>query len=300
MKNKAIDIILAEIGYGARNWGSELAPQCLVDKGVVDQLIKEGFDVNKIKKVTATFPSKNGADETKKYDTLVLDFLTNLYDEVYASVSNGKIPFTIGGDHTVVASTFSAVSHYNKCNKKKTGLVYIDTHPDINIPGDNPSGAIHGMTISMLLGIMGEGDFTKQKFKSLDPENLFYIATRDIDDTEIPRINDLKISNTTVADILEGNLEEIVDRIITYFDENNLSMYISFDADVMDSSIAPGVNYNPKETKGLTFDLAHVILKRLFSYKDICGFDIVENNPLKDIHDKTANLSLKILRNLLV
>ena len=67
-------------------------------------------------------------------------------DTVAAVTKEGKIPLTLGGDHSLSIGTVHghAMAEPNMC------LVWVDAHSDINTPLASPSGNIHGMVLSFL------------------------------------------------------------------------------------------------------------------------------------------------------
>jgi arginase family enzyme len=73
-------------------------------------------------------------------------------------------------------------------------------------------------------------------------------------------------------------------------------VYISFDMDALDPSVAPGVSHH--EPGGFRM---RQVLKVLQSLEvDIVGADIVEYNPKQDINNMTAYVAAKLFKELLV
>ncbi len=77
------------------------------------------------------------------------------------------------------------------------------------------------------------------------------------------------------------------------------NVYVTIDVDGLDPAFAPGVSHH--EPGGLTtrdvLGLIHQLARR--EHVRIVGADIVEINPERDIHDMTAMLGAKLLRELL-
>ena len=146
------------------------------------------------------------------------------------------------------------------------------------------------MTISQLMGNT-EGFETTY----LKPENIFYIGLRDVDPPEAKRLKELKIKTYLAGN---KNLDRVVKAIVRDLEKKKKRFYVSFDLDVLDSSFAPGVNYNPKESKGLSPRQCKQLLKSLLDSNNICGFGVVEYNPLKDINKKTRKVLFDILASL--
>ena len=71
-------------------------------------------------------------------------------------------------------------------------------------------------------------------------------------------------------------------------------IHISFDLDVIDPKIAPGVSVKAKDgiNKKEAFEIIDEIIKRKELLK---SFDLVEYNPSLDIDNKTKDIALHVL-----
>jgi arginase len=72
-------------------------------------------------------------------------------------------------------------------------------------------------------------------------------------------------------------------------------VYITFDMDVLDPAFAPGVSH--REPGGMSVREAITHLHAIAG--DVVGADIVEYNPVRDIHGMTATVAAKILKEIL-
>ena len=71
-------------------------------------------------------------------------------------------------------------------------------------------------------------------------------------------------------------------------------IHISYDLDVIDPDVAPGVSI--PEFDGINEEEAMKINEYLINHmKDIVSFDLVEFNPLRDVDRKTEQIALNIL-----
>ena len=59
----------------------------------------------------------------------------------------GEFPIFLGGDHSIAMGTMGGVSE-----RADTGVIWIDAHADFNVPATSPSGNLHGMPLSHLVG----------------------------------------------------------------------------------------------------------------------------------------------------
>jgi len=97
------------------------------------------------------------------------------------SISEGYIPIILGGDHSASIGSIAGAAQ----KSGRMGLIWLDCHPDANLPETSPSGNIHGMTIAISLGfgypeLVNCAGFAPK----LTPENIFIIGAKDIDKPE--------------------------------------------------------------------------------------------------------------------
>ena len=97
----------------------------------------------------------------------------------------GDVPLVLGGDHSVAIGTVSGVAEHHKQRGERIGLIWVDAHADMNTPGTSPSGNIHGMPLSALLGmgspeLVDLGGFSPK----VDRSNVCLIGIRNLDDAE--------------------------------------------------------------------------------------------------------------------
>ena len=76
---------------------------------------------------------------------------------------------------------------------------------------------------------------------------------------------------------------------------NTLGVHISYDIDVIDPELAPGVSI--PEINGININEANEIMDILLTKKEnIKSMDIVEFNPTKDINNKTYDIALNLIK----
>ena len=85
-----------------------------------------------------------------------------------------------------------------------------------------------------------------------------------------------------------------MDEAIKIACNGTLGVHISYDLDVIDPEIAPGVSVPAKD--GINLDEAYLAVDTILKNKDkLKSLDLVEYNPLRDVNDKTKNIAKKIL-----
>lgn len=80
--------------------------------------------------------------------------------------------------------------------------------------------------------------------------------------------------------------------------KNSDGIHISYDIDVIDPKIAPGVSV--KATNGINLSEAKELLNEILKQKDkIKSIDLVEYNPDFDIDNKTYNIASSLLQQII-
>ena len=79
-----------------------------------------------------------------------------LADRVAGPVADGEMPLVLGGDHSIAIGTLGGLA---RALGGPGGVVWLDAHTDINTPSTSPSGNVHGMPLSVALGLTGDQRF---------------------------------------------------------------------------------------------------------------------------------------------
>ena len=179
-------------------------------------------------------------------------------------------------------------------------VIWIDAHADINTETSSYSGNAHGMPLAALMGLC------KSKINNTDvllnPLNVFWIGTRDIDEEEKKIIQLLGIENQfyTMEKINKLGMDSVMSQIRTILKNNNVkNLHLSFDIDVMDPSVVFATG-TPVEC-GLAERDCNLFIQS-FSNKDmpkIVSMDFVEYNPFLDVGNQNGEWCIKTLKKLL-
>jgi arginase len=219
----------------------------------------------------------------------VIATCTQIAEKGYDALRRNEIPLFIAGDHSSVMGTVSASSTFFD----ELGLIWIDAHPDINTDQTTATGNIHGMPVAALLG-KGDTRLTQifnDKIK-VRPEHVVMLGLRDIDPPEAETLKELNIKYYTYEEMKAKGIEQCLYESIDYL--SSLShVHISFDIDVMDPDLLPGVSV--PVPGGFYEAEAFLILDMLIRGLSISSYDIVEFNAEYDKNDRTARFAQKLV-----
>ena len=211
--------------------------------------------------------------------------------EAERAVLSGALALTIGGDHAVAAGSLAGAARAVRTmtgldgQPGRLGVIWIDTHADLNTPASSPSGHIHGLPLATSLGI-GPAELTSLAGgpAAVVAADVCLIGVRDLDPGEQRVIRDQGIWTRTMEEWDDTGIRDGVLAAIDYLRDRGVAgVHLSFDIDVIDpvdlpatGTICPG---------GLTSREAARVL-RLIRDADlpVVSADVVELDPTRD-HD---------------
>ncbi len=277
-----IDIIKVPLFYGCDRPGVEEGPQTLMDNGLMELFKEAGNEVADqgfVKVPQQAEQDKYCAHPHMKYLDSIIETNEDLARMVAASLKNGSLPFTVGGDHSLGLGTLAGTSNVNG---PEIGIIWIDAHADINTPETSPSGNIHGMPLG---ASMGEGfDSLKNIFfngQKVDPRNCFVIGARSIDDGEVEIIDRLGVNVWYMEEIREKGMGIIILELMDLLKARHIKdIHISYDIDSLDSRLVPGTG--TPVVDGMEYDESERLIKALIETQLVRSIDFVEFNPKRD------------------
>ena len=145
------------------------------------------------------------------------------------NINKNNFNLFLGGDHSISLATISGILGMN--NAKDYAIIWIDAHPDINIPKTSPSNNLHGMSVSGLLGRLNK---PYNMFSCLNKDQIMYIGIRAIDSGEKEYIIKNKIKMLDMETINNNDSNYTTKEINNFI--KNKKVHISFDVDAIDQS----------------------------------------------------------------
>ena len=280
-----IDIINANTDLGVAVDGACLGPDELTKH------LRPGKNIRGIYKIYANEENKEKEKENKKKNLEQINiFNEQVYKTVLNTIDNGYMPLTLGGDHSLVIG--SALASINR--NKSLGVIWIDAHGDYNTFDTTITGNIHGLPLAAIDGYekrfltdFHEGNYFK-------PENTVIVGGRDIDPLEVENLADAGVKVFSTEEIHERGMAAVMEDAIAIALNGTEGMHISYDLDVIDPKIAPGVSV--PAVNGINLDEAYEAVDSIIRHKNnLKSLDIVEFNPTRDIDNKTKIIAKTIM-----
>lgn len=279
---KDIDIIEACSDLGINVEGAALGPKVLEKYVSTNNIYK--IELENIKK-------EKDKENKKKNLKYINEFNEKLYDRVLETINQGRFPLTIGGDHSIaIASSLASIKKH-----KNLGIIWLDSHGDFNTFKTTITGNIHGLPLAAITGFEKQ-ELTKFHEGNFYPyKNTVIVGARDVDELEMVNIKEAGITVFTTEDIKKYGAKNIVEKAISITSDGTEGIHISYDIDLIDPEVAPGVSVPAKN--GINMNEVEEINKILIKNKELIkSMDLVEFNPLRDIDNKTEEIAKYILQ----
>jgi arginase len=296
LENKKIRIIGFPSDLGASRRGVDMGPSAIRIANVGPRLRQLGYDVDDVGNVTvAVRESVSQASDSKiKFLPEIVAASKELKSRVYESLIAGRVPLTLGGDHSLAMGSIAGVTKYYAEQKQKVGVIWLDAHGDINTPETSASGNIHGMPLAHVLG-NGNKELLAlgERIPMIDPSRAVLIGIRDLDPGERNAIRDLGVRAFTMRDIDELGMRNVIQEAIKIATNGTAGFHLSFDVDCMDPRDAPGVGTAVRG--GTTYREGHLAMEILHDSGQMLAMDITEVNPVLDTSNQTADLAAEMV-----
>ena len=287
---KKIVLIGAPTSAGAHAPGQERAPAALRAAGLVARLTEIGFEVTDAGDCPAQLHRPDDDSPRARNVGPVLAMLNALRPHVEQAVKSGALPLILGGDCTIALATIAAVRRYFP----HLSLVYCDRDADLQTPATTPSGCLHGMVISHIIGrgspelvrfwgeppLVREPDIALFGLERMDPPEASFLERSPIrryTSAEVSRLGPAVAADAALARIHTGGRQFV----------------LHFDVDVIAAGDFSATDL-PAEG-GLRLDEIRQALEVFVRQSNLAAFEITEFNPDRDPDGAAARVLLDLL-----
>ena len=237
--------------------------------------------------------TKKHGDPKKKFIREIARVCDKLYQTARESQEEGALPLILGGDHSLAAGSVAASAARARGQNQSIALLWIDAHGDMNTPASTPSGNVHGMPLAALLGpepaeLSSIGGFSP----TVLAEHTALVGVRNLDAREKELVRESGVHVYTMKDIDRLGVAAVMASALEAVGRGTSGLHVSFDLDVCDPSIAPGVGTLVKG--GLNYREAHLLMELIAETGRLTALDLVEVNPALDLRNTTAELGVEL------
>lgn len=240
--SRTVRILGVPMAYGASMAGVDMGPAALRVARLHERIVELGYEVQDSGDLRVERPkSRPKADVKLKYLSEISAACEQLAGEVHKALVSGELPITLGGDHSIAIGSIAGAALFCRERSESMGLIWFDAHADMNTPETTPSGNIHGMPLSALLGFGAPALTNVAGFApKLDPAYCAHVGARDIDRGERELIRKLGMRFFTMREIDERGMSACMDEAIAIASRASAGYAVTFDVDALDPGDAPG------------------------------------------------------------
>lgn len=265
--------------------GPQEAAQMILQDTFLDIVKELGYQTTCEDARQVFVPTPSDVKTTLHEPFTVAATCSEVQKQVAKAHANNNIPILTGGDHCLAIGSVSGAAQRfpDLC------VLWFGAHGDINTPETSPSGNMHGVPLSVLLGRSTPVGFEQFNFKCLSADRVGWIGLRDVDDAEWALMKELKMDDVAfgMQDLNNKGIRELTTRILKKINPNNdRPVHISFDIGGLDPMDAPSTGMTvPMGTRiHEAIEMIHIVRET----GCLVSLDVVEVNPQMDNHNAVA------------
>jgi arginase len=291
-----VSIIGVPTDVGAGTRGASMGPEALRVAGIARAIAQYGAEVRDCGNLSGPINPDLPAVDGFRHMPEVVAWNRSLHDAVYAELGEGRLPITLGGDHSVAIGSVSAVARHCRGTGRKLRVLWFDAHADLNTATMTPTGNIHGMPVACLCGhgpvaLTGIGGHTP----AVSPNEIRQIGIRSVDEGEKRFLAEIGVEVFDMRYIDEVGMRATMDQALAGVDSHT-HLHVSIDVDFLDPEIAPGVGTTVRG--GPTYREAQLCMEMVADTGRLRSLDICELNPARDRRNMTAELAVDLVESL--
>jgi len=289
-------LIGAPTDVGASDRGASMGPEALRVAGLVSALTGRGLDVRDCGNLSG--PPNPGRAAVGGYRHLaeVAAWNREVHGAVHRELASDRMPILLGGDHSLSIGSISAVARHCRDTRRPLRIIWLDAHTDFNTAELSPTGSLHGMPVSSLCGF-GPRELTELggATPAIKPQWVRQLGIRSVDAGERRFVHEQRLAVFDMRCIDEMGMRRAMELALGDLEENT-HLHVSFDVDVLDPEIAPGVGTTVPG--GMSYREAQLCMEMIADTGLVASLDIMELNPALDVRNKTAALAVDLVESL--
>ena len=299
MTPEVVQIVGVPLDLGAGRRGVDMGPSAVRIAGLSQRIERLGYQV--VDAGDLEIPIAEVSDmgmREQRYLQEIAETCDQLAEMVREGLAAGRLPLTIGGDHSLAIGSIAGVAMHLAPTEQSFGLLWIDAHGDMNTPDTTPSGNIHGMPVAVSLGL-GDPRLTRIGGLSpkVTPDRVALIGVRSLDEGERRLIQEIGVEVFSMRDVDVEGISAVMEQALKIVTDGTAGFHLSFDLDAIDPTFAPGVGTQVRG--GLDYREAHLALEMAADTELLIAADLVEVNPIFDNGNRTAELAVELVESLL-
>lgn len=195
--------------------------------------------------------------------------------------AQGTMPVLLGGDHYLTFPAFTGFAE--GAGHDSVGLVQLDAHTDTASESALFGEHFHGSSTHQI-GASRYGSLATTSqvgIRGYESPDFFEFA------------DETGLNLYTSVDVQRRGIREVVEEAVARAADGTDAVYVTFDIDSVDPSVAPGTG--TPEPGGLSADEALAVMEVLGEHDAVGAVDLMEVAPTYDTTENTARLAANLL-----
>ncbi len=292
---RTVTLIEGPTSAGAYAPGQEDGPRALLDAGLREALEAVGVTV-RIGGQASPFRWRPDPESPSAANAGAVIDRASQVASLVRSVPAGDTILVLGGDCTVGVGTVAGLLH----SSERLGLVYVDRHADLNVPGSTVDGALDWMGVAHMLDIDGAVEglaaLAGQR-PMLSAGQISFLGLGPHTDFEAAVIADRRLPVVDVRSAVSDPISGVRTALSPLAACDNLAVH--FDVDLVDFLDAPLAENTDRGTAP-SLRTCGEILSTLLRDKRVRALTVTEFNPHhgsqdRDTTQRLAQVLVKVL-----
>jgi len=284
-----VAVIGAQLDLGASRRGVDMGPSAIRYAGLAERIESLGISVDDLGNISVEIPEiASIADRHARYLPEILAACARLGAQVAGAASEGRVPLVLGGDHSIAMGTLAGLHSAHGPG----AVLWLDAHGDLNSPENSPSGNVHGMPLAAALGACGFELDGLSEAPWVEKGRVAVVGARQLDPGERELIESLGLCVLTMTEVDRRGIASVMHEALSVVQGSGF-VHVSFDVDVLDPEIAPGVGTPVRG--GLTYREAHLAMELVAESGMLSSMEVVEVNPMFDHGGVTVSLGVELI-----
>ena len=224
-------------------------------------------------------------------------------------IDEPKVPSDIGSAmalnrlvaNAVAAHTFTLVLAGNcittqgalaGLGSQRLGILWFDSHGDLNTPDTTTSGFLDGMALSVILGrCWNAASQTVNGWAPVDENRIVLVGARDLDPPEEAYLQASAITHVRADTVLTQGVRASLAPVLDALAERVSAFYVHLDLDVIDPDVARVNEYQAPD--GLHADTLLECLELITSRLPVSGAAVTAYDPSCDDGDRALRVACR-------
>jgi arginase len=278
MAVRRLGVIGVPTSAGAFAPGQERAPRALREAGLLDALRAADVAVQDYgdREIWRWRPDRENRRAQNAAE--VVEIVQDTARRVRDAIARDELTLVIGGDCTVGIGTVAG----HVATGERVGLVYFDSHADLNVPESVHEGALDWMGLAHMLGEPGAVTALSSagpRTPLLEVEQVLLFGWGPEQATSFEReVIERRAIEVVAVDEVAADPERAATRARQSLEGRCDRVLVHFDVDVIDFTDVP-LSENWGRNEGLSYDHTMRALTALLASRRLAGLTITELNP---------------------